>query len=148
MTDYNDKLNKQILDKMLSGKGIKPRISELARELSNPRSTVDLRVRLLENEDIIEGYKPIINWEKLGFDIQGYVGVSCAEDTVERLLGAMMEEDSVVRVWELTTGTFNLLSKCRFQNYEEMKDLRETIRENDGVQNADVWLIGTCHKEE
>lgn len=148
MTDYkDDELNQQILSEMLSGNSINPRISELARRLSTPRSTVDLRVRLLENESVIEGYKPVINWEKLGFDIQGYIGVSCAEDSIDRLLGSLVEEDSIVKAWELTTGNFDLLFKCRFQDYEQMKNLRETIRNTSRVQNADAWLIGSCHKE-
>lgn len=148
MINPQDELNKRILDTMLSGKGISPRLSELARELSRPRSTIDLRVRLLENDKIIEGYRPVVNWEKLGFEIQGYVGVSCSEESISSLLDILMNCCSVENVFEVTTGTFDILAKCRFKNYEEIKELRRRIQMVEGVKDVDVCLLGPCHKRE
>jgi len=148
MVNSQDKLNKRILDTMLSGKGISPRLSELARELSRPRSTIDLRVRLLENNKIIQGYRPVVNWEKLGFEIQGYVGVSCSEESISALLDALMNNGSVENVFEVTTGTFDIFAKCRFKNYEEIKELRKRIQMVEGVKDIDICLLGPCHKRE
>jgi len=148
MVNSQDKLNKRILDTMLSGKGISPRLSELARELSRPRSTIDLRVRLLENNKIIQGYRPVVNWEKLGFEIQGYVGVSCSEESISSLLDALMNNGSVENVFEVTTGTFDIFAKCRFKNYEEIKELRKRIQMVEGVKDVDICLLGPCHKRE
>ena len=148
MVNSQDKLNKRILDTMLSGKGISPRLSELARELSRPRSTIDLRVRLLENNKIIQGYRPVVNWEKLGFEIQGYVGVSCSEESISSLLDALMNNGSVENVFEVTTGTFDIFAKCRFKNYEEIKELRKRIQMVEGVKDIDICLLGPCHKRE
>ena len=148
MVNSQDELNKRILDTMLSGKGISPRLSELARKLSRPRSTIDLRVRLLENDKIIEGYRPVINWEKLGFEIQGYAEVSCSEESISSLLDALMKCGSVENVFEVTTGRFDILAKCRFKNYEEIKELRRRIQMVDGVKDIDVCLLGPCHKGE
>lgn len=146
MVNFQDKLNQRILDIMLSGKGISPKLSELARVLSKPRSTIDLRVRLLENDRIIEGYRPVVNWEKLGFEIQGYVGISCSEENVSSLLDALMNNGSVENVFEVTTGMFDIFAKCKFRNYEEIKELRKRIRMVNGVKDVDVCLLGPCHK--
>jgi len=148
MVNSQDELDKRILDTMLSGKGISPRLSDLARELSRPRSTIDLRVRLLEDEKIIEGYRPVINWKKLGFAIEGYVGVSCSDESVHSLLEAIKNCDccSVESVFEVTTGMFDIFAKCRFKNYEEIKELRKRIHVMDGVKEVDVCLLGPCHK--
>ena len=148
MVNFQDKLNQKILNIMLSGKGISPKLSELARVLSTPRSTIDLRVRLLENDKIIEGYRPVVNWEKLGFEVQGYVGISCSEGNVSSLLDALMNNGSVENVFEVTTGTFDIFAKCKFRNYEEIKELRKRIRMVDGVKDVDVCLLGPCHKGE
>jgi len=148
MVNSQDELNKRILDAMLSGKGISPRLSELARELSRPRSTIDLRVRLLENDKIIEGYRPVVNWEKLGFEIQGYVGVSCSEESVSSMLDVLRKCCSAENVFEVTTGTFDIFAKCRFKNYEEIKELRKRIQMVDGVKDVDICLLGPCHKGE
>lgn len=148
MVNYQDELNKRILDTMLSGKGVKPRLSELARELSKPRSTIDLRVRLLKNEGIIKGYRPVLDWEKLGFEIQGQVGISCSESSIPPLLDALKKSDPVERVFEVTTGNFDILAECKFKDYSEINDLRKCIRAVDGVSDTDIWLLGSCHKGE
>jgi len=142
----DDELNQKIISTMLSGKGIGPRLSELARALSRPRSTIDLRVRLLENDEIIAGYKPIINWEKLGFKIQGHVGIACSEDSIPPLVALLTEDGSTAEVWEPTTGSFSVIAKCRFKDYEEIKKLREKIQKIKNIQNIDVWLTGPYHK--
>jgi len=148
MVNSEDELNKRILDTMLSGKGISPRLSDLARELSRPRSTIDLRVRLLEDQKIIKGYKPVVNWEKLGYEIEGYVGISCNEESVPAMLKAIKNFDgcSVESVFEVTTGMFDIFAKCRFKNYEEIKELRRHIRMTDGVKEIEVFLLGPCYK--
>ena len=148
MVNSQDELNKRILDTMLEGKGISPRLSDLARELSRPRSTIDLRVRLLEDEKIIKGYKPVVNWEKLGYEIEGYVGISCSEESVPAMLKVIRDCDccSVESVFEVTTGMFDIFAKCRFKNYEEIKELRKLIRTADGVKEIEVFLLGPCYK--
>ena len=148
MVNSQDELNKRILDTMLEGIGISPRLSDLARELSRPRSTIDLRVRLLEDEKIIKGYKPVVNWEKLGYEIEGYIGISCSEESVPTMLKAIKECDccSVESVFEVTTGMFDIFAKCRFKNYEEIKELRRHIRTMDGVKEIEVFLLGPCYK--
>jgi DNA-binding Lrp family transcriptional regulator len=146
MVNSQDELNKRILDTMLSGKGISPRLSELARELSRPRSTIDLRVRLLEESRIIEGYRPVVNWEKLGYEIQGYIGISCSEESISSLLDVLMNSNSVEDVFEVTTGMFDILAKCRFRNYEEIKELRKRIQAIDGVKDIDICLLGPCYR--
>lgn len=142
-----DELNREIISTMLKGKGIGPKLSELARELSKPRSTIDLRVRLLENNEVIEGYKPVINWEKLGYKIQGHVGIACSEDSIPALVALLTEDGSTTEVWEPTTGSFNVIAKCRFKDYDEIKKLREKIQKVKNIQNIDVWLTGPYHKE-
>ncbi|KUO41410.1 MAG: hypothetical protein AVW06_04465 [Hadesarchaea archaeon DG-33-1] len=146
MVNSQDKLNQRILNTMLSGKGISPRLSELARVLSRPRSTIDLRVRLLEDDKIIDGYRPVVNWEKLGFDIHGYVGISCSEENLPSMLDVLKNCCSVENVFEVTTGSFDVFAKCRFKNYEEIKELRKRIRMVDGVKDVNVCLLGTCHR--
>lgn len=143
-----DEFDRKILKTMTKGVGVDARLTELARELGEPRSTVNLRVKILEDEGIITGYKPKIDYEKLGYSILGYIGIVCLDEGCGRLVEVLKGEESVFEIWEVTTGTFDLIVKCRFKGYEGIKELREKILGVKGVEDMDIWLLGACQKEE
>ena len=142
-----DDLDKDILNLMLKGKGVKARLTELSEVLGRKRSTINLRVGKLEKE-VIRGYKPRIDWEKLGYELTGYVGVICPDESIKELVEKLRREKSVFEIHEISAGTFDLLLKCRFKGHREIKALHNSIREILGVKDVDIWLLGPCYKEE
>ena len=143
-----DELDEKILKAMAKGVGVGARPTELAKELSKSRSTINLRVEILEEKGIITGYVPEIDSEKLGYGMVGYMGIICPENVTGKLLRVLKGDGSVSDIWEITTGTFDLLAKCRFRNHREIKDLRRRIIGVDGVKDVNIYLLGACYKEE
>lgn len=143
-----DELDEKILKTMTKGVGVGARPTELAKELSKSRSTINLRVENLEEKGVITGYVPEIDCEKLGYGMVGYMGVICPEEVTDKLLKVLKGDDNVSDIWEITTGTFDLFAKCRFRNHREIKDLRRRILGVNGVKDVDIYLLGACYKEE
>ena len=143
-----DELDEKILKTMTKGVGVGARPTELAKELSKSRSTINLRVETLEDNGVITGYIPEVDSEKLGYGMVGFMGIICPEEVTGKLLRVLKGDGSVSDIWEITTGTFDLLAKCRFRNHREIKDLRRRILGVDGVKDVDIYLLGTCYKEE
>jgi DNA-binding Lrp family transcriptional regulator len=140
-----DELSTKILNTMLSGKGIGPKFTQLARELSKPRTTIGLRVRLLENNAIIKGYRPIVNWEKLGYSIQGYVGICCPDNVTPTLLNILKSDNSIEETFEVTTGKYDIFAKCKFKDRNEITELQKRIITIEGVKSIDIYLIGSSY---
>ncbi|GAI31400.1 unnamed protein product, partial [marine sediment metagenome] len=140
--------DEKILKAMAKGVGVGARPTELAKDLSKSRSTINLRVENLEEKGVITGYVPEIDSEKLGYGMVGYMGIICPEDVIGKLLRVLKGDGSVSDIWEITTGTFDLLAKCRFRNHREIKDLRKRIIGVNGVKDVDIYLLGACYKEE
>ena len=69
-----DHTDRQILAVLQTRARIKK--SELARELSIPATTLQERIRRLEEGGFIKDYRAIIDPEKLGFSIQAFVAIS------------------------------------------------------------------------
>ena len=143
-----DELDEKILKTMTKGVGVGARPTLLAKELAKSRSTINLRVEILEEKGVITGYIPEIDCEKLGYGMVGYMGIICPEDVTDKLVRVLKGDGSVSDIWEITTGTFDLLAKCRFRNHREIKDLRRRILGVDGVKDVDIYLLGACYKEE
>lgn len=147
MAEKIDDLDKRILKSMFLGEGVGAKMTELANELAVSRSTINLRVGKLQSKGIITGYKPEIDWEKLGFDLITYIGLVCPDEAINDLIKILKEEDSIYEIREITTGTFDLLIKCRFKGYADMKRLHKLIMDVEGVRDADIWLLGPDHTE-
>ena len=143
-----DELDAKILKAMARGIGVGARPTELAKELSKSRSTVNLRVETLEEKGVITGYVPEIDSEKLGYGMVGFMGIICPENVTDKLLKVLRGDGSVSDIWGITTGTFDLLAKCRFRTHRDIKDLRRRILRVNGVKDVDIYLLGACYKEE
>lgn len=140
-----DELDERILEAMSKGIGVGPRLTELARHVGVPRSTANLRVRMLTEKDIIEGYRPEINWEELGYYISGYMGIECPKSVVSDLIEFLKNQEWVFGIWEVTTGKYGLLVMCRFKKYSEIEQLQTFTKTVQGVRDADVFLLGQYH---
>ncbi|MDY6959987.1 MAG: Lrp/AsnC family transcriptional regulator [Halobacteriota archaeon] len=141
-----DELDLKIIQTMLGGEGVGAKMTELATELSESRSTINLRVSKLQDKGIILGYRPDVGWEKLGYELLAYVGMVCPDEFVEDLVDLLKDEETVFEMWEIMTGTFDLLMKCRFKDYSDIKKLHSLIMGVNGIREIDIWLLGPCRK--
>lgn len=127
---------------MSEGIGVGPRLTELARDVKVPRSTANLRVRMLSEKGIITGYRPDINWKELGYQINGYIGIDCPTSAVDDLIGFLKEQEWAFGVWEAASGAYKLLVMCRFKQYSEIEQLRTFTKTVQGVRDIELFLLG------
>lgn len=78
-------------------------------QLDVAASTVGNRIRKLENEGVIEGYNPNINYERSGFDHHHVVTCTVPFDECDRYIEEIFDEvTGVVNVRKFFTATENL----------------------------------------
>jgi len=94
-----DAIDIQILTILQSRARIKK--SEMARELDLPATTLQERIRRLEESGIIKNYKAVIDSEKIGLSIQAFVAV-----TLDR------HESSDIRNFEKGIKTIPNIKAC------------------------------------
>jgi Lrp/AsnC family transcriptional regulator, leucine-responsive regulatory protein len=94
-----DAIDIQILTILQSRARIKK--SEMARELDLPATTLQERIRRLEESGIIKNYKAVIDPEKIGLTIQAFVAV-----TLDR------HESSDIRNFEKGIKTIPNIKAC------------------------------------
>ena len=96
-------------------------VSELARRLGSPNSTIRDRIRKLEEDGVIRGYSAILDPEKLGLNLKAILQVTWTqsvppEDTVTR--PAQLPE--VVHL-QILTGDIDELITVYARNVEDLK---------------------------
>ncbi|QYY33904.1 MULTISPECIES: Lrp/AsnC family transcriptional regulator [Cupriavidus] len=87
------------------------RANELAERVGLSPSPFYRRIRLLEEEGVIDGYVTLLNQEKSGFPVSAYVQVAIEKKTEERLArfeAAIAKLDEVMECY-LMTGSFDYM---------------------------------------
>jgi Lrp/AsnC family leucine-responsive transcriptional regulator len=144
-----DSIDKKILA-ILSGEG-RISISELARRINLSKTPTQARVRYLEAEGYIVGYRAILNPIRMGLDHVAFVEVTL-NDTREQALTRFNLE--VVKIGEIEqchmiAGNFDYLLKVRTQSMRAYrKVLGEKISALPHVANTKTFVAMQSVKEE
>jgi Lrp/AsnC family transcriptional regulator, leucine-responsive regulatory protein len=137
-----DRLDVQILESLQGNARMKN--AEMARELGVAQSTLLERVRRLEEQGLIRGYRAIIDPEKLGLNIQAFVSVSMQRHEAETIL--KFEEGISklpgVRACYHLTGRFDYLLHVAVKDLEGLGRLvKGGIAGLDGYGKSETFVI-------
>ncbi|QEK11380.1 Lrp/AsnC family transcriptional regulator [Crassaminicella thermophila] len=93
------------------------------------------RVRRLEENGIITGYKAIINPQKLGKKIQAFIDISLDRDKYKSFLDFAEKTSSIIECHHITGGDCMTL-KVMVQNMEELEILIDAIKKIGNTQTS------------
>jgi DNA-binding Lrp family transcriptional regulator len=98
-------------------------ISELARRLDSPNSTIRDRIRGLEESGVIQGYTAIINPGKLGLGIKAIIQASRAQSVSLEDFYTEAVEFPEVTCMQLVTGETDQLITVHVHDVEHLKEV-------------------------
>jgi DNA-binding Lrp family transcriptional regulator len=141
-----DKKNEAIL-RILSRKAGLPSRT-LSKMLKIPISTVHRRIRKLEHEGVIGGYKAIINFEKTPWPIGTLLMVNLAEVIPGKghipkkdILQSLSRFREIEEIIEVQAVDFDLIIKARFESLKEQSDFVEELRCIEGIEEISSAII-------
>lgn len=98
-------------------------VSELARRLDSPNSTIRDRIRGLEENGAILGYTAIVNPEKLGLGIKAIIQAGRAQSvSLEDFCAEAVEFPEITRV-QIVTGETDQLITVYVSDVEHLKEV-------------------------
>lgn len=112
------------------------RISKLriAEELGVTEAAVRKRIRRLEEEGVILGYRTIINYRKLGM-AYSITGVEVEPDAILDVIRALRSMGSVRSIF-LTSGDHDLVVEVVAKNMGELEKIHEKMKNIKGVRKV------------
>lgn len=119
----------------------------LAEELGLALSTVSARVKRLETEGYVLGYVPVLDPQKLGFDLVVIVGVTI---TAGKLIEAQQRIARMPRVYGVydVTGEWDSIVLARFRDREELNGFVKDLLALPSVERTGTQLVLNTVKEE
>ncbi|MGA0828832.1 MAG: Lrp/AsnC family transcriptional regulator [Flavobacteriaceae bacterium] len=124
-----DEIDHQILDMLIDNTRIP--YTDIAKKLLISAGTVHVRVKKMEDAELIQGSSLTLDYVKLGYSFIAYVGIF----VLERL-----EEIPFVTVAHITTGKFNIFCKIRARDTTHAKNIIFKIDDIDGVSRTETMI--------
>jgi Lrp/AsnC family leucine-responsive transcriptional regulator len=141
-----DKKNEAIIRILSREAGLSSRA--LSKMLKIPISTVHRRVKKLEHEGVIKGYKAIINFEKTASPIGALLMVNLAEVIPgkghipkKEVLHSLSRFSEIEEIMEVQAADFDLIVKARFASLRGQSDFVEQLRCIDGIEEIASAII-------
>ncbi len=118
-----DMIDRKILTILQSRARIKN--SEMARELNIAATTLQERIRRLEERGVIKGYRAVIDPEKIGFPIQAFVAVTLDRHEPSNIRAFEKSIKSIVNIKACYhfSGRFDYLLHLVAKDLKELGDL-------------------------
>lgn len=114
--------------------------TEIAKKLLISAGTVHVRVKKMEEADIITGSSLTLDYKKLGYSFIAYVGIFLEKTSQTQFVLNRINEIPYVTVAHITTGKFNLFCKVRAKNTEHAKQVIFKIDDIDGVYRTETMI--------
>jgi len=120
----------------------------LSKMLGIPISTVHRRIKRLEREDMIKGYKALIDYEKTARPIGALLLIDLAEVIPGRghipkknILDALRRFHEIEEIIDVQAVDFDLVVKARFQSLRRLPEFVEELRHIEGIEETSSAII-------
>ena len=134
-----DDLDLQILDILI--KDSRTPYLEIARMCHVSGGTIHVRMKKMEELNIIKGSRILLNLPKLGYDVCCFVGIYIDKtSSYTEVVNEMSKINEVVEL-HLTTGDYTVFAKVICKNISDLQDiLLNKINVIHGIQRTDTII--------
>ncbi len=145
-----DTLDREIL-KSLVTRG-KEGIRALARKLGRSPSTITERIKRLENIGIIKSYTTLIDYGKLGYEVNAITLLQVEGEFIEQIEAELSKMRNVRGVYDIT-GEYDIALLLSFRSVRDLDSFIKRLIKNPHIKRSMTSLIfrvvkDTPHVEE
>lgn len=133
-----DEKDTKILKELL--KDGRKSLRQLAETLKMSPSTISNRFHSLEDNNIIERFQPVINYQKIGYELTTITQIKVESGTSKTALEEIKQIDFVRSVF-LVTGETDLIVISKFKDRKEMNNGSKTIRNVEGIIDSKTNVV-------
>ncbi len=115
-------------------------LRSLGDELDVSVTTVSNHLRDLEDEGVIRGYTPIVDYDKLGFDVTAILQLKVEGSALPDITEKLREEKQMVSVYEVT-GDYDVIAIGKFTDTDGMNDQIKAILTDADIRESNTSVV-------
>lgn len=122
-------------------------IRQLAAELDVAATTVGKRLADLEARGVIRGYRPDIDYRKLGLGLIAVTRIKARGQALPAIIESLTSHPHLTHVYE-TTGEFDVMVIGRFADESQMNQEIKRMLSMPGVEGTNTSIVLNAPKEQ
>ena len=112
----------------------------LAEELDVSVTTVSNHLADLEEAGVVEGFTPIVDYDKLGYDVTAILQLKVRGEALPAVTDSLREEKQMVSVYE-TTGDYDVIAVGKFIDTDHMNEQIKTVLSNADINESNTSVV-------
>lgn len=120
---------------------------EIAHRLKVSPTTVSTRVDRLEREGIIQGYIPILDDERLGWDLAATIGIRISKGKLREVEERLARDPRAYAIYDVT-GDFDALLIGRFRDRRDLDRFVKHALQDPHVERTNTQVVLNRVKED
>ncbi|TKX77483.1 Lrp/AsnC family transcriptional regulator [Halorubrum sp. SD626R] len=115
-------------------------LRSLGDELDVSVTTVSNHLRDLEDEGVIRGYTPIVDYDKLGYDVTAVLQLKVEGSALPDVTEKLRKEKQMVSVYEVT-GDYDVIAIGKFTDTDGMNDQIKAILTDADIRESNTSVV-------
>jgi DNA-binding Lrp family transcriptional regulator len=139
-----ENLDRKLINELL-GDG-RASLRSLAEELDVSVTTVSNHLSDLEEQGIIEGYTPKVDYNAVGYDVTAILQLKIEGDALVDVTERLTEQPQMVSVYE-TTGDHDIIAIGKFHDTDDMNDNIKNLLTEPEIKESNTSVVLNPAKE-
>lgn len=142
----HDQLDLDILKKIAPN--VRRSLSKVAQEIGKPLQTIINRLREMERNGIIQGYRPVLNWQALGYEYRTAKMKLKSYDRINEMEQYATQIPFIFQI-DKTAGNYDFELELYTRNLEHFKEIIDDFTTHfQEVESFDHFTVDQTFKEE
>jgi len=115
-------------------------LRSLADELDVSVTTVSNHLKDLEEAGVIEGYTPVVNYDRLGYDVTAVLQLKVEGNSLPDITDRMRTHKQMISVYEVT-GDYDIVAVGKFRDTDDMNQLIKTLLGDVDIKESSTSVV-------
>jgi DNA-binding Lrp family transcriptional regulator len=115
-------------------------LRSLAEELDVSVTTVSNHLRDLEDEGVIQGYTPRVNYDALGYDVTAVIQLKVEGSALPEITDRLQDEKQMISVYEVT-GDYDIIAIGKFKDTDGMNSQIKSLLTDADIRESNTSVV-------
>lgn len=115
-------------------------LRSLAEELDVSVTTVSNHLSDLEEENIIQGYTPVVDYDAAGYDVTAVMQLKAEGNALPEITETLNDHRQMISVYEVT-GDYDVIAIGKFRDTDDMNDQIKALLTDPDIKQSNTSIV-------